>query len=75
MAQGEKAPDSGATVYEVRVTWPVSRNYRIWAKSPEDAVREMRERVDAGQVCVWTDGFEADDGDDCPSIEVVKEDN
>lgn len=64
------------TVHEVRVTWPVSRSYRIWAKSPEDAVREMRERIDAGQVCVWTDGFEAEDGDGCPSVEIVnKEDN
>lgn len=64
------------TIHEVRVTWPVSRNYRIWAKSPEDAVREMRERIDAGQVCVWADGFTADDGDDCPSVEIVnKEDN
>ena len=52
---------STGTVHEVRVTWPVSRTYRIWAKSPKDAVREMRERIDAGQVCVWTDSFEADD--------------
>lgn len=61
---------SAGTVHEVRVTWPVSRTYRVWAKSPEDAAAEIRARVDAGEVCVWTDHFEA--GDDV-AVEVVKE--
>ena len=61
---------SAGTVHEVRVTWPVSRTYRVWAKSPEDAAGEIRARVDAGEVCVWTDHFEA--GDDVV-VEVVKE--
>lgn len=62
---------SATPVFHVRVTWPVSRTYRVWAKSPEDAVAEIRARVGAGEVCVWTDRFEA--GDDV-AVEAVKDD-
>ena len=56
-------------IHEVRVTWPVTRVYGIWAESPQDAVAKMRARIDAGKVCVWTDGFETADGETVEAVE------
>ena len=71
----EFSPDdfscSAGKVFEVRVTWPVGKTYRVPADSEEEAVAKMKSKVDAGEVCVWTDGFEADDN---VTVEAVKED-
>lgn len=70
----EFSPDdfscSAGKVFEVRVTWPVGKTYRVPADSEEEAVAKMKSEVDAGKVCVWTDGFEADDN---VTVEAVKE--
>lgn len=71
----EFSPDdfscSAGKVFEVRVTWPVGKTYRVPADSEEEAVAKMKSKVDAGEVCVWTDGFEADDN---VTVEAVGED-
>lgn len=71
----EFSPDdfscSAGKVFEVRVTWPVGKTYRVPADSEEEAVAKMKSKVDAGEVCVWTDGFEADDN---VTVEAVRED-
>ena len=61
---------SAGKVFEVRVTWPVGKTYRVPADSKEEAVKRMKQKVDAGEVCVWTDGFEADDN---VTVEAVEE--
>ena len=70
----EFSPDdfscSAGKVFEVRVTWPVGKTYRVPADSEEEAVAKMKAKVEAGEVCVWTDHFEA--GDDV-AVELVKE--
>ena len=70
----EFSPDdfscSAGKVFEVRVTWPVGKTYRVPADSKEEAVAKMKQKVDAGEICVWTDGFEA--GDDV-TVEAVEE--
>ena len=71
----EFSPDdfscSAGKVFEVRVTWPVGKTYRVPADSEEEAVKRMKQKVDAGEVCVWTDGFEAEDN---VTVEAVEED-
>lgn len=62
---------SAGKFFEVRVTWPVRKTYRVPADSEEVAVAKMKSKVDAGEVCVWTDGFEADDN---VTVETVGED-
>lgn len=62
---------SAGKFFEVRVTWPVRKTYRVPANSEEEAVAKMKSKVDAGEVCVWTDGFEADDN---VTVEAVRED-
>ena len=71
----EFSPDdfscSAGKVFEVRVTWPVGKTYQVSAESKEEAVKRMKQKVDAGEVCVWTDGFEAEDN---VTVEAVEED-
>lgn len=71
----EFSPDdfscSAGKVFEVRVTWPVGKTYRVPADSEEEAMAKMKAKVDAGEVCVWTDGFEADNN---VTVEAVKGD-
>lgn len=62
---------SAGKVFEVRVTWPVGKTYEVRARSEDEAVAKMKAEVDAGEVCVWTDGFEADDN---VTVEAVGED-
>jgi len=51
--------------YAVDVHWDVARSFEIEATSREEAVQEMNARIDKGQVCVWTDGFEATEDVEC----------
>ena len=57
--------------YIVEVKWAVSRTYDVEAESREEAEKKMKDRIDAGEICVWTDDFEA--GDDV-AAECVGED-
>lgn len=63
---------SAGKVFEVRVTWPVGKTYQVPADSKEEAVERMRRKVDTGEVCVWTDGFEAEDN---VTVEAVEEED
>ena len=56
--------------YKVEVRWSVRRVYDIEAESEGDAVEKIRGLVDSGEVCVWTDGFEASDDNGEPCISV-----
>lgn len=57
--------------YDVEVSWPVFKTYRVKASDPESAKAQIDKMIDAGEVCVWTDGFETRDGAD-PTIEVME---
>lgn len=52
---------SGKHKFVVEVHWDVARSYEVEAKSREEAQAIIQKRVDEGEVCVWTDGFEATD--------------
>ena len=45
----------------VRVDWTVSKDFEVEAESKDAAISEIRKKIDSGEVCVWTDGFEATD--------------
>lgn len=59
--EGGEAPREGKRIYSVAVYWTVQRSYEVEAESKEEAQRKIQEKVDKGDVCVWTDGFEAGD--------------
>ena len=73
----EFSPDdfmcSAARVFRVRVTWSVHKTFQIPAASKEEALARMRRSVDAGDVSCWDSGWEADDGDDEPRIEMEED--
>ena len=45
----------------VRVDWTVRKDFEVEAESKEEALDKVRKKIDAGEVCVWTDGFETTD--------------
>lgn len=45
----------------VRVDWTVRKDFEVEAKTKEEALQKVRDKIDRGEVCVWTDGFEATD--------------
>ena len=45
----------------VRVDWTVSKDFEVEAKTKEEALQKVRDKIDRGEVCVWTDGFETTD--------------
>lgn len=45
----------------VRVYWTVSKDFEVEAKTKEEALQKVRDKIDRGEVCVWTDGFETTD--------------
>ena len=47
--------------FKVKVNWVVSKEYEVEAESAEAAKEAIQKRIDDGDVCVWTDGFEATD--------------
>ena len=53
----------GKHKFMVDVHWDVARTYEVEAESADEAQKIMQAKVDAGDVCVWTDGFVATD--DC----------
>lgn len=64
---------SAAPVFRVRVTWSVHKTFQVPAASKEEALARMRRSVDAGEVSCWDPGWEADDGDDEPRIEMEED--
>ncbi len=59
---GEESPfKSGKHKFAVDVHWDVAKSYEVEAESREEAQKIIQEKVDAGEICVWTDGFEAMD--------------
>lgn len=45
----------------VRVDWTVRKDFEVEAESKEEALQKVRDKIDRGEVCVWTDGFETTD--------------
>ena len=45
----------------VRVDWTVRKDFEVDAESKEEALQKVRDKIDRGEVCVWTDGFETND--------------
>lgn len=54
-------PAPGKKTFIVRHQWTVQKDYEIEADSKEEALRKLRTKINAGEVCVWTDGYEATD--------------
>ena len=54
-------PDPGKKTFIVRHQWTVQKDYEIEANSKEEALSKLRTKINAGEVCVWTDGYEATD--------------
>lgn len=52
---------TGKHKFTVDVHWDVAKSYEVEAESREEAQKIIQEKVDAGEICVWTDGFEAMD--------------
>lgn len=51
----------GKHQFVVDVHWDVARSYDVEAESREEAQKIIQDKVDAGEICVWTDGFETMD--------------
>ena len=45
----------------VRVDWTVRKDFEVEAESKEDALKKVRDKIDRGEVFVWTDGFDTTD--------------
>lgn len=54
-------PAPGKKTFIVHHQWTVQKDYEIEADSKEEALRKLRTKINAGEVCVWTDGYEATD--------------
>lgn len=50
--------------YDVEVSLPVFKTYRVKASDPETARAKVERIVNSGEVCVWTDGFYTQAGTD-----------
>ena len=51
----------GKHKFLVDVHWDVARTYEVEAESADEAQKIIQAKVDAGEICVWTDGFETTD--------------
>ena len=47
--------------FEVTVSWVVAKTYEVEATNRMEAQKKIQAMVDRGDVCVWSDGFEATD--------------
>lgn len=56
-------PGPGKKVFTVRHDWVVRKDYNVEAETERDAIETMREKVESGEVCVWTDGYETTDNE------------
>lgn len=65
-------PGPGKKIFTVRHDWVVRKDYEVEAETEEDAVKAMREKVESGEVCVWTDGYQATENDRLYVPEIVR---
>lgn len=61
---------SATPVFRVRVTWPVHKTFQVPADSKEEAFKKIRRIIEDGGLSCWDPGWEADDGDNVPTIEL-----
>jgi hypothetical protein len=47
--------------FAVDVHWDVAKIIEVKATSREEAEKKVNDMINAGEVCVWTDGFETTD--------------
>lgn len=64
---------SSNPAFRVRVTWPVHKTFQVPAVSKEEALERMKRAVENGDLSCWDPGWEADDGDDVPKIEIEED--
>lgn len=58
--------------YAVDVHWDVAKQFKVDAESLEEAQEKIWNLIERGNVCVWSDGFEATDD---VEVETVGEEN
>ena len=61
---------SATPVFRVRVTWPVHKTFQVPADSKEEAFKKIRRVIEDGGLSCWDPGWEADDGENVPTIEL-----
>lgn len=64
---------TATSVVRVRVTWPLSKVFQVPASTDEEALERMRLLVNSGNISPHDPGWEADDGDDVPKIEIEED--
>lgn len=52
---------TGKHQFAVDVHWDVARSYVVEAESAAEAQKIIQAKIEAGEICVWNDGFEATD--------------
>lgn len=56
-------PGPGKKMFTVRHEWVISKDYEVEAETEEEAIHTVRDMVDSGKVCVWTDEYETTDNE------------
>lgn len=56
-------PGPGKKMFTVRHEWVIRKDYEVEAETEEEAIRTVRDMVDSGEVCVWTDEYETTDNE------------
>ena len=56
-------PGPGKKNFTVRHEWVIRKDYEVEAETEEEAIHTVRDMVDSGKVCVWTDGYETTDNE------------
>lgn len=56
-------PEPGKKMFTVRHEWVIRKDYEVEAGTEEEAIHTVRDMVDSGKVCVWTDGYETTDNE------------
>ena len=64
---------SSAPTFRVRVSWPVHKTFQVPAYYREEALERIRRAVENGELSCWDPGWESDDGDDVPNIEIEED--
>ena len=64
---------SSQHTFRVRVTWPVSKTFSVPASDGEEALWKIRKAVNSGEMSCYDPGWEADDSDESPVIELEEE--
>lgn len=59
----KSVPGPGKKMFTVRHEWVISKDYEVEAETEEEAIHTVRDMVDSGKVCVWTDEYETTDNE------------